>query len=148
MPNPPQPSAEDPQQPWYEKGLQFQCSECGDCCTGAPGYVWINQAEVDALASGLGISNSELEERFVRQIGIRRSLTEHSNGDCVFFDNKTRKCKVYEDRPRQCRTWPFWKSNLKTPQSWGETCEICPGSGQGKLHQIESIEKQASVVNV
>jgi len=135
--------------PWYQDGLRFKCSGCGDCCTGSPGYVWVNQAEIDAMAALLGVSPEDFEAQYVRPIGIRRSLIEDaSNGDCVFFDNQTRKCQVYEHRPRQCRTWPFWKSNLRTPQSWDETCEICPGSGKGKLYQLEAIEKQAKVISV
>ena len=76
----------------------------------------------------------------MRQIGIRYSLNEFQNGDCVFFDSKTRKCQVYEARPRQCRTWPFWDSNLKSPEAWEKTCEVCPGSGRGKLYSLEEIE--------
>ena len=60
-----------------------------------------------------------------------------TNGDCVFFDGKTRKCRVYAARPRQCRTWPFWDSNIRTPEAWAATCEVCPGSGTGRLYQLE-----------
>ena len=35
---------------WYKDGLQFTCSQCGDCCTGAPGFVWVNGDEIRALA--------------------------------------------------------------------------------------------------
>ncbi|MFM7740581.1 MAG: YkgJ family cysteine cluster protein, partial [Planctomycetota bacterium] len=28
-------------EPWYKDGLRFQCSQCGDCCTGGAGYVWV-----------------------------------------------------------------------------------------------------------
>ncbi len=38
------------QQPWYQDGLKFRCTGCGDCCTGAPGYVWVNKEEIAALA--------------------------------------------------------------------------------------------------
>ena len=30
------------------RGLRFECTQCGDCCTGAPGYVWVNKAEISA----------------------------------------------------------------------------------------------------
>ena len=69
---------------------------------------------------------------------MRKSLIEYDNGDCVFFDGKTRKCTVYDARPRQCRTWPFWDSNVRTPEAWAETCEVCPGSGKGKLYQLRA----------
>jgi hypothetical protein len=134
--------------PWYQDGLRFQCTDCGDCCTGASGYVWVNQAEVTAIADRLGLTLEKYESRYIRRVGIRRSLVEYANGDCVFFDSHSRKCTVYTDRPRQCRTWPFWKSNLNTPQSWGDTCVHCPGSGRGKLYQLAEIEKQAAVIHV
>jgi hypothetical protein len=37
--------------PWYKDGLRFTCTGCGDCCTGAPGYVWVNKEEIEALAA-------------------------------------------------------------------------------------------------
>jgi uncharacterized protein len=136
-------------EPWYKDGLRFKCSECGDCCTGAPGYVWVNKAEIEAIAAEHGASDVEaFEEEYVRKIGIRRSLREFPNGDCVFFDTEKRKCTVYNARPRQCRTWPFWDSNLKSPEAWADTCEYCPGSGQGKLYQLDHIESQRKVFRV
>ena len=137
------------EQLWYKDGLRFKCSQCGDCCTGAPGYVWVNQAEIEGIAAEIGESDVEaFEHEYVRKIGIRRSLREFPNGDCVFFDAEKRKCTVYNARPRQCRTWPFWDSNLKSPEAWADTCEICPGSGKGKLYQREEIELQRKVFHV
>lgn len=137
-------------QPWYADGLRFKCTGCGDCCTGSPGYVWVNQAEIDAIAAELGISADECEKKYVRKIGIRRSLVElpQADYDCVFLDAETRKCTVYAARPRQCKTWPFWQSNVRTEKTWAETCDACPGSGKGKLYQLEQIEAQVAVVRV
>ncbi|HEY2841764.1 MAG TPA: YkgJ family cysteine cluster protein [Pirellulales bacterium] len=134
--------------PWYQEGLRFECTQCGDCCTGAPGFVWVNQEEIAALAKRLGLPVDEFEQKFVRKVGIRKSLVEYENGDCVFFNTEARNCGVYEDRPRQCRTWPFWDSNVRTPETWKQTCEVCPGSGQGKLVQLEKIEQQLAVIRL
>ena len=134
--------------PWYKDGLQFQCSQCGDCCTGAPGYVWVNKAEVEALALSQGLSVEEFQRRYVRKVGVRQTLTERENGDCILFDSKARKCTVYEHRPRQCRTWPFWDSNLRTEKDWQHTCEVCPGSGKGQVIPLEQIQQQLSVIRI
>jgi Fe-S-cluster containining protein len=142
------PTKPEGNEPWYAEGLKFQCTGCGDCCTGAPGYVWVNQAEIDALAARLGLPVAEFERKYVREVGVRRTLKERKNYDCVFLDGETRKCTVYEDRPRQCRTWPWWNSNLKSPEAWQQTCEVCPGSGKGKLYSLEVIEKERSVINI
>ena len=135
-------------QPWFKDGLRFQCTQCGNCCTGAPGFVWVNKAEIVALAEKLGMDVPAFESQFVRPVGARKSLVEHGNGDCVFFDGQTRKCTVYEARPRQCRTWPFWDSNLRTPEAWARTCEICPGSGKGDFVSVETILSQMSVIRL
>jgi Fe-S-cluster containining protein len=134
--------------PWYKDGLRFQCTGCGDCCTGAPGFVWVNKEDIGCLAAETGLAVAEFEARYVRLVGVRKSLHEFENGDCVFFDNATRKCRVYAARPRQCRTWPFWDSNIGTPESWAQTCEVCPGSGTGRLYQIEEINEQAAVIRI
>ncbi len=134
---------------WYSEGLRFECSECGDCCTGAPGYVWVNKAESTLIANKLGIDDvEEFLDKYTRKIGIRRSLKEFPNGDCVFFETEARNCSVYEARPRQCKTWPFWSSNLKTPEDWERTCNDCPGSGTGKLFQIDEIEERRDQMRI
>ncbi len=135
-------------QPWYHDGLRFECTQCGDCCSGAPGYVWVNQEEIDALAALLGMESDVFEQKYTRRVGIRRTLVEFPNGDCVFLDEQTRKCTVYDARPRQCRTWPFWESNLKTPETWQRTCETCPGCNRGQIVPLEEITRQAAVVKV
>lgn len=137
-----------PELPWYHAGLQFTCTECGDCCSGTPGYVWVNNEEIVALSAAAGLDIEQFEDQYVRRVGARKSLKELPNGDCVFLDGQTRKCSVYKARPRQCRTWPFWDSNLKTPEDWKHTCAVCPGSGRGHLHQLEEIESQRQVMKV
>jgi Fe-S-cluster containining protein len=136
-------------EPWYRDGLRFECTQCGDCCTGAPGYVWVNKQEISELSAAVGEPDVDaFESKYVRKIGVRRSLREFPNGDCVFFDNTKRKCTVYAARPRQCRSWPFWDSNIRTPEAWKQTCEVCPGSGQGKLYQLDHIQQQRSVIRI
>jgi uncharacterized protein len=134
--------------PWYQAGLRFTCTQCGNCCTGAPGFVWVNNEEIVALAQLAGLDVEVFEDRYVRRVGARKSLKEFPSGDCVFFDGETRKCMVYSARPRQCRTWPFWDSNLKTVEDWEHTCSVCPGSGQGELHGIEEIEASRRIIKV
>ena len=133
---------------WYSEGLRFECTQCGDCCTGAEGYVWVNQAEIDAMSARLGMDSNVFEAQFVRRIGVRRSLTERPGGDCVLLDPATRGCTVYNDRPRQCRTWPVWDSNLKSPAAWDEAAQGCPGCNKGNLVPLEKIKEQASKIRI
>src|SRR4051812_29382649 len=106
--------------PWYEDGLAFTCTRCGKCCTGDPGFVWVTDAEVAALAAFRGEAVEELVALHTRKSRGRRTLREKANGDCVFYDPK-KGCTVYPVRPAQCRTWPFWESNVESPEAWERT---------------------------
>lgn len=125
---------------WYQDGLRFECTQCGQCCSGEPGYVWVDEDEIERLALETGLSVADFESRFIRLVGQDKSLTEYSNGDCILLDRTTRKCTVYNARPIQCQTWPFWDSSLKTRADWKATCDVCPGAGKGKLYSISEIE--------
>jgi Fe-S-cluster containining protein len=124
--------------PWYHDGLAFSCTRCGACCTGAPGYVWVEPVEIEALASFRGETIDEFSTRFVRQVGQAYSLTEKPGGDCIFWDSK-QGCTVYPARPTQCQTWPFWPENVETKADWNRTTRICPGSGTGRVYSADQI---------
>ncbi len=130
---------------WYKDGLRFGCRQCGGCCGGAPGYVWVTNDEIAAMAKEMGISASEFTNLFVRLIyGRKKSLNERPNGDCVLLDPDKKQCMVYESRPVQCRTWPFWDSNLDRESSWKRAQKSCKGCGdpRGKLYTLEEIEEE------
>ena len=134
--------------PWYHDGLKFTCTRCGNCCTGESGYVWINKKEIQEVSEYLGIPQESFLTRHVRQVGVALSLVEKPNGDCTFYDRQGKGCKIYPVRPRQCRTWPFWDSNLKSEQAWEATCEGCPGAGKGNHHDFVEVEKLRSIIRV
>lgn len=135
-------------EPWYREGLAFECTGCGDCCSGAPGFVWVNDSEIAALAIEMNLSIDDFEHKFVRQVDLNRSLVEYPDGDCIFLDPQSRKCTVYRARPTQCRTWPFWDSNLRSRVEWKETCDVCPGSGKGRLYSLKEIEVRRTAKDV
>ena len=134
--------------PWYQEGLRFQCTQCGQCCSGAPGFVWLTEEEIQAIADYRQLSLGEMRINHIRYFGRRISLREFANGDCTFLDPQTRRCTVYPVRPAQCRTWPFWNSNLESPEAWKDAGTGCPGIGRGELVQLEVIQRQAAVVDV
>ncbi len=134
--------------PWYKDGLRFTCTQCGDCCSGGPGFVWLNTDEIRQIAEYKGVSLGEMQMHHLRYVGGRTSLREFPNGDCTFLDPQTRKCSVYPVRPAQCQTWPFWNSNLASEAAWKRTQVACPGAGQGRLYTISEIHSQSEVVDI
>lgn len=128
--------------PWYKQGLSFECCRCGGCCTGAPGFVWVSDEEAVQIAEYLGIGRDEFIATYTRLHGLRRTIREvGDNYDCMLLGDKG--CRIYPVRPIQCRTWPFWRMNVKTPEAWADTVERCPGAGKGRRYSREEIEERA-----
>ncbi len=149
-PNPPKPSSEsaatgrpEPQgtDRWYEKGLPFSCTACGNCCrsNGEYSHVYLREEEVGTIAEHLGLDPALfLKEQLVVEDGwitLQPDLPQ-----CQFLDGQGR-CGIYPVRPIQCRTWPFWEINL-TEATWrGDVNTICPGSRDGSGSEIHGPEK-------
>src|SRR5262249_53456295 len=132
-----------PREAWYAGGLRFTCTQCGNCCSGAPGHVWVSPQEIAAIAARLGMSVAEFEGSHTRSVGSRKSLLEHENGDCELLvrreDGKT-EWSIHPVRPLQCRTWPFWDSNLRSERAWNTAARFCPGMNSGQHHPLTVIQ--------
>ena len=123
-----------------EVGLRFECTMCGNCCTGAPGYVHFTADEAEAMARELGVTIAQFFERYTHETPTGRSLqereTEHGF-DCVLLDRESvpgkALCRVYRARPSQCRTWPYWRDNARSLAAWKRAMETCPGMNRGPL---------------
>ncbi|MBL9141561.1 MAG: YkgJ family cysteine cluster protein, partial [Phycisphaerae bacterium] len=71
---PPSPGKGDP---WYRDGLRFQCTMCGNCCTGPEGVVLFTADEGRAMADKVGMPESEFLAAYSRRVaGTQRSLKE------------------------------------------------------------------------
>jgi hypothetical protein len=120
-------------QPWIGEGVSFNCTQCGNCCTGPSGYVWFDEDEAQAMAAHLGMDVRSFHQRYARRALGRWTLEEEKRGrgyDCVFLketDEGKRVCSIYPVRPTQCRTWPFWPSNMKSRRAWEASAKSCPG---------------------
>jgi hypothetical protein len=116
----------------YEFNYYFDngaCAACGgNCCRGLGGYVWISLAELERMAAARRMAAALFARQFVRQAADGRlSLQERViNGEhlCCFFDRIVRCCTIYESRPEQCRSFPFWDRFKNDCQ---ELLRECPG---------------------
>lgn len=104
------------------------CESCeGNCCIGESGYIWVTPAEIQNIASFLKLNETDFREQHLRKVQYRYSLKERQVGEsfeCEFFNMAQKRCTIYEVRPSQCRTFPFWdyfKEHIK------EVEKECPG---------------------
>ncbi|MCP4007560.1 MAG: YkgJ family cysteine cluster protein [bacterium] len=126
------------------EGLRFECTQCGECCTarGEYAYVYLNAEEVERLAdfTGVSIPVFKRERTFRDEEGWRQLRFE---GDrCFFLDSETNACSVYEARPIQCRTFPFWNSMIDRGNWSEDALRLCEGLGRGRLYSVEEIHKR------
>lgn len=128
----------------FDFGFTFNpaaCKGCGGrCCVGESGYIFLSIREAESIARFLGMEFESFALRYMRKVGYRFSLIEkpmktsraESNAEsslaCVFFDERSGGCGIYECRPSQCVSFPFWESLRECDdRALQELCALCPG---------------------
>lgn len=100
--------------------------------------MFLSEADLVALAAERGLERAEFLERHCSLHGGR--LTLRSDLARCEFQGADGSCTVYAARPEQCRSWPFWRENLVRETWEREVAPLCPGVGQGRLHDAAEIE--------
>jgi hypothetical protein len=88
-------------------------------------------------------TEEEFKRRYTRIVEGQLCLVDlPGSADCVFL--KEKRCSVYESRPVQCRTFPWWLHNLQTPKQWKEAAKDCEGINHpdAPLVSSEQISKE------
>lgn len=111
------------------KGLNFQCTGCGKCCQNE-GEVWLDIDEFVDMCKGMNLSHESFMDTYadsVRSDWVKLKDRTHSqpNGgedieSCIFLGNDMKSCSVYEHRPIQCRSYPFWPRLLASNTNWND----------------------------
>ena len=115
----------------WQAGFEYSfepsaCALCkGRCCVGESGNIFANPSELEALRAHFGLSEAEFSARYLRKVGARYSFKEFAYKGgfaCIFFDKKAKNCSVYELRPKQCRSFPFWEYFKKHKEELEKEC--------------------------
>lgn len=123
-----------------QSSMPFECTSCGKCCR-TVGDVYLSPKETTEAADLLKISTYEFIKTYCSHtlrmpkdpkntwVKLKDKTSEKgeenaagSSPACVFLDSETNFCKIYEARPTQCRTYPFWPSLLSSPEAWDAEC--------------------------
>ncbi|MBD3215285.1 MAG: hypothetical protein GF311_21940 [Candidatus Lokiarchaeota archaeon] len=113
-----------------EKDLRFECKRCGRCCSDEKTIVNLTYNDILRIKEALDLNLDEINhilgfyifdqepteedkkkmvispietERGLAFVGLRK----RSDGTCYFYDQKEKKCLIYNARPNFCRTFPF-----------------------------------------
>ena len=128
---------------WQEEGVRFECQGSGKCCVsrGHYGFVYMNLNDRRRMAKTLKMTTSAFTRKHcVMSDGVYHLREDRANGDCGFLEGGNR-CGVYEGRPEQCRTWPFWPEVMNAKTWKKEVAAFCPGVGKGRLHTPKEISE-------
>ncbi len=134
---------------WYDGGIKFECQGSGKCCVshGEYGFVYVTADDRKKMAKLVGIPTAQFTRTYCEKTDGLFRLKDGPSDDprdpkakpCVFL--KKKRCTVYEARPTQCRTWPFWPETM-SPKSWAkDVAAFCPGVGKGRVWPKQEIEE-------
>lgn len=127
--------------PWFDGGLRFKCTGCGKCCTGSPGYVFLSHADLARLSSHFDLTEAQFTQTYTRYIDGQYALLDRPGShDCLFLKNN--QCSVYDARPIQCRTFPWWIHHLREPSDWAEAAHRCEGINHPDAPLVPSLAIQ------
>jgi len=131
--------------------MRFECQEscAGRCCKlswgGDRSYIFLTKSDMIRLGFFLGAKSPTEFASFGRFTSTRFTRGETSQWflktnekGCVFL--KDGKCGVYQARPLQCRSFPFWPENMAADR-WSKLKEICPGIDEGEVREGKDITR-------
>ena len=134
---------------WWDEGIRFECQGSGKCCTshGEFGFVFLTKSDRQRMAKHLKISTLSFSKKYCdKKNGAFHLKEDGINLDCLFLKDK--KCSIYEARPTQCRTWPFWPE-IMNAKSWKkEVVDFCPGVGKGKVISAKKIKENLELQKI
>lgn len=126
-------------EPWYREGLRFECIQCGRCCTGT-GIVWISPEECSTIADLLDLPRDVLVREYLVECEHGFVLRSHPDTSCVMLRDD--RCTIYQARPLQCRSYPFWAEILESREAWLSEASRCPGIDRGRLWSFREIRER------
>jgi len=125
---------------FYAKGIRFECQGTGKCCKSGnvDSYVYLTLEDSRKIAKHLGLSTQKFTGRYVAKSENEFHLKQ-LKGHCSFLEQN--QCSIYNVRPIQCRTWPFWPENMKKGAWEKDVKKVCSGIGKGKLYTMHEISE-------
>ena len=132
--------------PLLADGVRFECVEgCTKCCA-IPGVVYVFRGEIPAMAEFFDMDIDSFMDEYLRHHWADvYELDFPDQEPCMFLEDEG--CAIYEVRPEQCRTFPFWPDNVKDASLWKGVKRLCPGVGRGRTYDYDEIQEIVERIN-
>lgn len=104
----------DPEVPDPDRGnrlckihSELKCKMCGRCCT-ISDPISLEPQDVERLSAHFGISIRKTIQKYAGRVEVegQRAWAMKRASPCIFFDEKTKLCKIHVARPLICRAFP------------------------------------------
>lgn len=121
------------------KKVKYDCLKCvAYCCTYT--HIPTTKADIIRLAKHHSITPDEAKKKFTKKGDkenprvLRHRDDEHFVTACMFLDQETRNCTIYEGRPKICREFPtqsrcgyyeflMWEREVQDDPEWVATTD-------------------------
>jgi len=120
--------------------FHFNCHRCGNCCRIGHGHVWVKAEDVQVMADTKQMTSAAFVERFLYSKDSKLSVREEANGACSLLDS-TNCCSVYDCRPEQCSSFPYWPQLSTQGPALDMASAYCPG-----IQKFPSVELALEVL--
>lgn len=93
-----------------KKALKYDCDKCIAYCCSIYDRVQVTSRDIRRLAAHFRVAPEVATKRFTKVFGkervLRRKADRLFGQACLFLDQDTRKCTIYNSRPLTCREFP------------------------------------------
>lgn len=90
---------------------KYDCTDCVGYCCSIYDRVDVTKKDLKRLARYFGLSEEKTKKKYTTKVDGIRALKKVEDGifdqTCIFLDQTTRLCSIYEGRPEACREWPI-----------------------------------------
>ncbi len=101
----------------------FECTQCGDCCTGFGG-TYLTDEDIANISKYINVDAKDFVVKFCDISGSKFVLTQSKDTKCIFFD---KLCTIHPVKPYMCKAWPFIKTLVAHPENWNAMANSCKG---------------------
>lgn len=123
-----------------EQKMFFSCTQCGACCynfvddNGNRSAVYLTEKDLYLLNTQLKMNPEDLASAYLdvkNDFIILKHKTIGTISCCIFLESN-KKCQIYDVRPEQCRTYPYWGPQFRGDKTqeefWRHEAKTrCPG---------------------